>query len=123
DHEIMEGFEGFKSWDETYVHQKHNTKNRTVLSYRGEEPWTWIRTQGEGRVFYTAWGHDQRTWQNPGFMKLLERGIRWVAGQDVQKALANRKIEHPFKYSVLDVPFPPPHSVRLKYEKNVGPMD
>src|SRR5699024_4856501 len=29
----------------------------------------------------------------------------------------------PFKYSVLDVPFPPPHSVRLKYEKNVGPMD
>src|SRR5699024_8352612 len=31
DHEIMKGFEGFESWDETYVHQKHNTENRTVL--------------------------------------------------------------------------------------------
>ena len=33
----------------------------------GREPWTWVRTHGEGRVFYTAWGHDQRTWSNPGF--------------------------------------------------------
>lgn len=123
DHEIMKGFEGFESWDETYVHQKHNQENRTVLSYRDEEPWTWIRTQGDGRVFYTAWGHDERTWQNPGFHDLLERGIRWAAGQDVQAALASRTIENPFEYEVLDVPFPPPHEVRLKYEEEVGPMD
>jgi putative membrane-bound dehydrogenase-like protein len=123
DHPIMKGFEGFESWDETYVHQKHNTENRTVLSYRGDEPWTWVRTQGEGRVFYTAWGHDERTWQNPGFHDLLERGIRWAAGQDVQEVLASRKIENPFKYVVLDVPFPPPHEERKRYEEEVGPMD
>lgn len=122
-HEIMEGFEGFESWDETYVHQKHNTENRTVLSYREEEPWTWIRTQGDGRVFYTAWGHDERTWRNPGFHDLLERGIRWAAGQDVQKELAGRKISNPFEYEVLDVPYPPPHEERVRYEEEVGPMD
>lgn len=85
DHPIMKGFGGFESWDETYVHHLHNEKNRTVLSYRvddeGQEPWTWVRTEGRGRVFYTAWGHDARTWGNPGFQNLLERGIRWAAGR------------------------------------------
>ena len=122
-HEIMAGFEGFESWDETYVHQNHNEENRTVLSYREDEPYTWIRNHGDGRVFYTAWGHNERTWQNPGFHDLLERGIRWAAGQDVQAELAEREIENPFEYTVLDVPFPPPHEERLRYEEEVGPMD
>ncbi len=69
DHPILQGYGGFESWDETYVHHLHNDKDRTVLSYRvdaeGREPWTWVRTQGQGRVFYTAWGHDQRTWGIP----------------------------------------------------------
>ena len=123
DHEIMLGFSGFESWDETYVHSNHNEENRTVLSYRDDEPWTWIRHEGDGRVFYTAWGHDERTWQNAGFHNLLERGIRWAAGQDVQEELASRTINNPFEYVVLDVPFPPPHEERLRYEEEVGTMD
>src|SRR5688572_17518360 len=86
EHPIMRGFGGFESWDETYVHTRHNDKDRTVLEYRQEgdsrEPWTWVRTHGKGRVFYTAWGHDQRTWSNPGFQNLVERGIRWAIGAD-----------------------------------------
>lgn len=85
-HPVMEGFQGFRSWDETYVHTKHNEKDRTVLETRvdnqGFEPWTWVRTQGKGRVFYTAWGHDERTWSEPGFQNLVERGIRWAVGKD-----------------------------------------
>ena len=87
DHPIMRGFGGFESWDETYVHAKHNESDRVILSYRvdanGKEPWTWVRTHDKGRVFYTAWGHDQRTWGHPGFVNLVERGIRWAAGVDV----------------------------------------
>jgi putative membrane-bound dehydrogenase-like protein len=85
DHPVMKGFKGFESWDETYVHTKHNEKDRTVLEYRDKEPWTWVRTHGKGRIFYTAWGHDQRTWGNPGFQQLIERGIRWSVGQDPAK--------------------------------------
>jgi putative membrane-bound dehydrogenase-like protein len=80
DHPIMKGFTGFESWDETYVHTMHNTENRTVLEMREDEPYTWVRTQGQGRVFYTAWGHDERTWGNPGFIDLVFRGTRWAAG-------------------------------------------
>ena len=90
-HPIMKGYGSFTSWDETYIHHLHNEKNRTVLEYRVEgdqadgndrEPWTWVRTHGKGRVFYTAWGHDARTFENPGFHNLVERGIRWACGND-----------------------------------------
>ena len=84
-HPIMKGLEPFRTWDETYVHSLHNEKDRTVLQVRAEgdreEPWTWVRTQGKGRVFYTAYGHDARTWTNPGFHDLLERGLRWAANK------------------------------------------
>ena len=58
----MAGLTPFQVWDETYVHTKHNT-DRLVLMERvdaaGREPWTWVRNQGKGRVFYTAYGHDE----------------------------------------------------------------
>jgi uncharacterized protein len=90
EHPLMKDFGGFASWDETYVHRRHN-EDRTVLERREKgmqadgktsEPWTWVRTYGKGRVFYTAWGHDLRTWNNPGFQNLVERGIRWACGGD-----------------------------------------
>src|SRR5215467_961030 len=37
DHPIMKGFKGFESWDETYVHTKHNDKGRTILEYREDK--------------------------------------------------------------------------------------
>ena len=58
DHPVMKDFQGFSSWDETYVHTRHNPRGRTVLEERVEgdhhEPWTWVRSEGKGRVFYTA---------------------------------------------------------------------
>jgi hypothetical protein len=117
----MKGCDSFSSWDETYVHFKHNTKDRTVLEVRTDgdlkEPWTWVRTQGKGRVFYTAWGHDQRTWSHSGFQTLLERGTRWACGQDLEGATtyidrptmtpfaADAK---PFEYVPATIPFYPP---------------
>ncbi|MEO7413920.1 MAG: PVC-type heme-binding CxxCH protein [Opitutaceae bacterium] len=97
-HPVMQGFTGFESWDETYVHDRHNETNRTVLEYRENEPWTWVRTEGKGRVFYTAWGHDQRTWANPGFIDLMERGIRYVAGQKLPDSLAKKAAVAAFEY-------------------------
>jgi len=85
-HPVMQGLKEIESWDETYVHTKHNT-NRVVLSERrdatGSEPYTWVRDFGQGRVFYTAWGHDQRTWSNTNFHALVESGIRWASAHAV----------------------------------------
>jgi putative membrane-bound dehydrogenase-like protein len=125
EHPIMKGFGGFKSWDETYVHTKHNDRGRTILEERvegdGREPWTWVRQEGRGRVFYTAWGHDQRTWSHPGFHNLVERGIRFAAGRD--PAAAGAYVDHPvmtrppagltaFEYQPAKVPFYAPGGTR-----------
>lgn len=125
-HPIMKGFGGFQSWDETYIHTKHNERNRTVLEVRRQggqaegrqaEPWTWVRTHGKGRVFYTAWGHDERTWSHPGFLNLVERGIRWACNGDPS-------VVAPYQDPTL-FPIPPMTAVRtdvapFEYE-DVGP--
>ena len=81
EHPVMAGMTPFQVWDETYVHTKHNP-DRVVLMERvddaGREPWTWVRTQGKGRVFYTAYGHDERAWGHPMFQRLILNGIRWT---------------------------------------------
>jgi putative membrane-bound dehydrogenase-like protein len=111
DNPIEKGLKPIKSWDETYVHEMHNEKDRTVLAYRIEgdrkEPYTWTRTQGKGRVFYTAWGHDQRTWGNKDFQDLLERGIRWAAGDwAMPQETAAAPALKPFTYSQSEAPIP-----------------
>src|SRR5690606_30327453 len=89
-HPIMRGYQGFETWDETYVHSDHNEDGRTVLMLREDEPWTWVREQGKGRVFYTAYGHDERTWSQLEFHDLLIRGILWAVGDE--KRTANRAL-------------------------------
>ncbi len=89
-HPIMKGLAPFSTWDETYVHTRHNPTDRTVLMERvdgkGREPYTWTRTQGKGRVFYTALGHDERTWRNPGFQQLVEQGTVWAVSDASRQA-------------------------------------
>jgi putative membrane-bound dehydrogenase-like protein len=92
-HPVVAGVPTWESWEETYVHTKHNPIDRTVLEVRREnghdEPWTWVRTYGKGRVFYTAWGHDERTWMQPGFQMLVERGVRWSIGDKAMTQVAS----------------------------------
>lgn len=105
-HPITRGLMPFVTWDETYEHVQHNEENRTVLQTRDEagnsEPWTWIRTHEKGRIFYTAYGHDNRTWENPGFHALVERGIRWAAGEEsIFDSIAKPSADAPqFEYTI-----------------------
>src|SRR3954466_105585 len=111
DNEILKGLKPIESWDETYVHEMHNDNDRTILAYRvddrGKEPYTWSRTEGKGRVFYTAWGHDQRTWGNVDFQDLVERGIRWACAGALESrkaAAAAPQTLKPFEYEEAEVP-------------------
>lgn len=86
-HPVMQSVDTFSTWDETYVHHKLSD-DKTVLMERVEgdhhEPWTWVKTHGEGRVFYTAYGHDHRSWSHPGFHQLMKQGILWAVGDQVR---------------------------------------
>lgn len=108
DHPVMKGLKAIESWDESYVHTLHNP-NRTVLAERVDgntsEPYTWVREVGKGRVFYTAWGHDQRTWSNTGFLALVENGIRWASAGSPTKLAARAGLKA-FEYMPSPGPLP-----------------
>lgn len=107
-HPLMKGYVPFETWDETRRHRQL-ADDLTVLQRHGEEPWTWVRTQGKGRVFYTAHGHDERCWRQEGFHDLLERGIRWAAGENVKPVeLPELKYEVPLLPAHYDTGQPVP---------------
>ncbi len=108
-HPTLDALKPFHVWDETYVHTKHNTANRTVLMERvdaaGREPWTWVRTHGKGRVFYTAYGHDQRVWGHPMFHRLIRNAILWAVNPSARAQLNALRLR-PLRYTKTEVPVP-----------------
>ena len=100
-HPVMQGIPSFYTKDETYVHDKLS-KSIKVLSTRTEgdrqEPYTWVREYGQGRVFYTAYGHDDNTFNNPAFLNLVKNGLMWAIGEDAKKMLSGYKIADPKYY-------------------------
>jgi putative membrane-bound dehydrogenase-like protein len=104
-HPAMQGVQSFEEWDETYVHNQLADDIRVLMvrpDASGYEPYAWVRDQGKGRVFYTALGHDEHAWKNPGYQRLLEQGIRWAARHE---KIADVK---PFEYVPAKVPYYPP---------------
>lgn len=43
-------------------------------------PTTWARTEGKGRVYYTAMGHRDDIWTNPTYQEILIGAIQWTTG-------------------------------------------
>src|SRR5215216_5860223 len=98
EHPVMQGISPFTTKDETYVHDKIS-KNIVVLTERVEgdhhEPYTWVQPYGKGRVFYTAYGHDQNTFNNQGFLDLVRNGILWAVGDKARANLAALQLADP----------------------------
>lgn len=122
-HPAMRGVSSFESWDESYVHSDLADDIRVLMvrPHDGRfEPWTWVRSQGNGRVFYTASGHDERTWNNVGFQKLVSAGIKWAAGRvsDEAPPILSQSVELPASIKIggakLEIPGPlaPAESMR-----------
>jgi putative membrane-bound dehydrogenase-like protein len=114
-HPAIKGVAPFKTVDETYLHVKLEKDNEVLTERRigkdqekdrpGQktEPYTWVRTHGKGRVFYTAYGHDERTWSQPGFHDLLEKGILWAVNDEARKAHSALRPK-PFEYVEAKLP-------------------
>jgi uncharacterized protein len=42
-------------------------------------PVSWVRTVGNGRLFFTNLGHNEATWADPRFAEQIVRAVRWTA--------------------------------------------
>jgi uncharacterized protein len=86
DHPVTKGLDPFTTWDESFAAPPPAAGDRTVLMQRADVPLAWVRAQGKGHVFYTSYGHDRRTWSNPGFQKLIEQAVRWAVDEPARQA-------------------------------------
>lgn len=123
-HPILKDIKGLKAFDETYLHSQLQADNNVLMTRdikadqtkdrpdAKTEPYTWTRQYGKGKVFYTAYGHDERTWTNPDFLKMLENAIVWSVDEQAQAA---HSALHPeaFSYSPAKLP---------NYEKRPDPQ-
>ena len=50
-------------------------------------PLAWTRSYGEGRVFYTALGHDAAVWRDPRYQRILLNAVLWT----LRKPLDDRR--------------------------------
>jgi putative membrane-bound dehydrogenase-like protein len=121
-HPVLAGFPGIKTVDETYLHSKLQADNVVIQSRilgpeqakdkpgAATEPYTWVRKYGKGNVFYTAYGHDERTWETEGFQQLVAQGILHAVGEEKRALLENLKLA-PLAYREVKLP---------NYEKRPG---
>ena len=73
----------FPVTDEIYLFTKLNPLNQVVLRCGSDKrPISWVRNEGEGRVFYTALGHDVSSWTQPPLVDShVLPGLLWVLGR------------------------------------------
>jgi len=139
EHPAMAGVKDFAGLDEAVVNELAADAGRTVLMEwvdgSKRHPWAWVRSQGKGRVFYTAGGHDQRTWKNPEFQLILRNALVWSSGEKAKAEweafLAARerevreKSEHIANYERRPEPvsLQQPFSVKGSMERTQVPAD
>ena len=77
------------------------TKERGMGSFGNLYPSVWYQTYDGGNVWVTALGHDQKSYSDPVYVRLILNGIKFVAGKskklDYTKAYAKNRDE-PVKY-------------------------
>ena len=92
-HPLTRMFEPRFDWkDEIYQYDlRSKPENVRVLvsldmtASTPKEPWhvpvSWVRDHGQGRVFYTNFGHNDATWKDPRFQAHLREGTAWALGR------------------------------------------
>jgi len=93
DDPITAGLDDFVMHSEQYY--MHVDPANTVLAtttFSGEHlawiartvmPVVWTRQWGQGRIFYSALGHNVADFEIPQVTELLRRGMRWAAGKEL----------------------------------------
>jgi type 1 glutamine amidotransferase len=83
-HPISRELKDFEIEDETY-NNFYSAKGVKVLlttdNPKNDPEIAWVKQYGNSRVFYFMLGHDAKAWRNEAYPEVVERGIRWAAGE------------------------------------------
>lgn len=89
----------FQITDEIYQYVNFVPKNVRVLmslnmakckpSKPYHVPVAWCRTWGDGKIFYSNLGHNNKTWTDKRFLKSTEGAVRWILNMEEGDATPN----------------------------------
>ena len=85
DHDVTRRCSDFVVVDEFYMLEIKGPPARVLATAKWQfetHPMAYVKTHVKGRVFYFAEGHDERTFSDPNFQKMIYRGVRWVTRQE-----------------------------------------
>lgn len=96
--------ERFRLKDEIYRYDKRfRPENLRVLisvdmqASKPQDPYdvpvSWVRDYGQGRVFYTNFGHNESTWRDPVFREHAVEGMSWALGRFDAPAKPNPQVQ------------------------------
>lgn len=92
----------FQITDEIYQYVNFVPKNVHVLmslnmakckpSKPYHVPVAWCRSWGDGKIFYSNLGHNNKTWTNKTFLKSTEGAVRWILNKEEGDATPNPEV-------------------------------
>lgn len=80
-HPVTAGIDDFEVEDEIYMSAYEPTLHILASAQWSDRahPMAWVKTYGQGRVFYTTLGHGPDTFRRPAMETLITQGVQWVA--------------------------------------------
>lgn len=84
-HPITAAMDDLTVWDEPYVVDVDDDVRvlaRMDHPEHADTPVVWVKTYGDGRVFYSSLGHGTPSLTHDGVQRLVREGTRWAAGDD-----------------------------------------
>lgn len=91
DHPVMQPFgKVFVHQDEIYQYKNWHPENVRVLmsldmakcnpSKPYHVPVAWVRSWGEGKIYFNNLGHREETWTNEAFLASVKNAVQWMRG-------------------------------------------
>lgn len=60
-------------------------------------PVCWIKTMGEGKLYYNNLGHNESSWTNPAYLDSITQAARWMRGEIECDATPNPEVSKAFE--------------------------
>ncbi len=103
EHPAMKPFgKEFPFKDEIYQYVNWNPENVRVLmslnmakcktKQPNHVPVAWVKSWGEGKLFYTNLGHNETTWTNQKFLKSVQGAVKWIMNLEEGDATPNPEL-------------------------------
>jgi len=60
-------------------------------------PICWIKTIGEGKLYYNNLGHNETSWTNPQYLESITQAVKWIRGEMECDARPNPQVSQKFE--------------------------